>query len=289
MENTLKEIQAKVDEHYALDELEGYDWEEICEYLITEVYDYFEGIAGHYIEPGHEDAQVGILLANWNDVPQLHQDILENSGYDLEWSDEWYVTDTGGAVRTSPDSYCWQPSFVMTYDSQILTPEDDPEEVIEAVVCTDEAHTPRPFPCWLDPADHGFFKLHEDMDIPFRTGFHEGMNDDPEVQLREAFSEYSECEVVFTTKPSQFYTEWEVWVRLPSGLDAIPDYPHLSALESKNTLFDEGKTNLHGLIQGWRWDGGAWVAQLWNPETERLEQLVWNDDLEELTINEVVA
>ena len=285
MEILLKEIQAKLDDYYTLDDL-NYDWEQLSEYIVEE-HDYFEGTASYYLEPGYSDPDKGILLADWNYVPQLHQDILEHVGYDLEWSDEWMITDTGGAVRSTPDSYEWQPSYILTPDGDLLTSEDDPEEVIAAAVCDDPAQSPKAFPHWLNPADHGFFPLHEGKDIPFRSGFHEGMTDNPEDQLREAFAEWAECEVAFVTAPSQFYTEWEAWVRIPAELGSCPDYPHLSVRESKNHLIDTGQSSLRGLVHGWRWDGGAYVAQLWNPETDRLEQLVWDE--EELTTNEVAV
>ena len=70
--------------------------------------------ASKYGEPGYQDPEKGILLANWNNVPSNMQKWLENAGYSLEWSDEWTVDyNNDKAYRTSPDSYSWEPQWGM--------------------------------------------------------------------------------------------------------------------------------------------------------------------------------
>jgi hypothetical protein len=82
-----------------------------------------------YAEPGYADPESGVIaFGNWNDISQWNPATRESEtidatlprvaklfkrlGIELEWSDEW--TDCyqcGKAVRTSPDSYCWQASY----------------------------------------------------------------------------------------------------------------------------------------------------------------------------------
>ena len=94
----------------------------------------FEWLAD-YAEPGYSlsEGQEGILLANWNEVPNRIQEGLEPHA-ELVWSDEWAACcECGRAVRTSPDSYQWTPSFTLHNDCEILCldcqadlPQEDP-------------------------------------------------------------------------------------------------------------------------------------------------------------------
>jgi hypothetical protein len=67
--------------------------------------------ARKYGEPGYDNPKKGILFANWNSFPRNFDMVLEKLGYAVEWSDEWFTCDCGKAIRTQPDSYCWQPSY----------------------------------------------------------------------------------------------------------------------------------------------------------------------------------
>ncbi len=75
------------------------------------------GYATAYAEPGYAQPTKGILFANWNYLPRDFDKVLERAGYAVEWSDEWATCDgCNNAVRTSPDSYCWTPSYVLDDD-----------------------------------------------------------------------------------------------------------------------------------------------------------------------------
>jgi hypothetical protein len=69
------------------------------------------GFASKYAEPGYTQPAKGILFANWNCFPRNFDTILEKLGYAVEWSDEWFTCDCGTAVRTSADSYIWEPGY----------------------------------------------------------------------------------------------------------------------------------------------------------------------------------
>jgi hypothetical protein len=80
-----------------------------------------------YAEPGYSEPQSGIIaFGNWNTVskwnerrhefdtidkePAIVSEKLDSLGVSLEWSDEWTTCEgCGKAVRTTPESYSWQP------------------------------------------------------------------------------------------------------------------------------------------------------------------------------------
>jgi hypothetical protein len=73
------------------------------------------GFAPHYSEPGYDQPSKGILFANWNYFFSRIDSLLEAYGYTVEWSDEWTTCDEcNGAIRTSPDSFWYEPSFAET-------------------------------------------------------------------------------------------------------------------------------------------------------------------------------
>lgn len=93
-----------------------------------------------YAEPGYEQPELGVLLANWNKFTKHHKvlvdiqqpivrpaqqpelvptlitgtayDLLERHGYGVEWSDEWAIcSDCLKAVRTNADCFSWKASY----------------------------------------------------------------------------------------------------------------------------------------------------------------------------------
>ncbi len=104
-----------------------------------------------YGEPGYVTPENGILIANWNRIPQALQDRLEAQGYELEWSDEWYV-DNGKsptrAWRTQPDGMSWEPR-VRARDGYMITPDSDPQELIDSALNDDDSA----LPSWFDPSE----------------------------------------------------------------------------------------------------------------------------------------
>ncbi len=85
-----------------------------------------------YIEPGYDNPKKAILLSNWNYFPSDLCDILERYGYDIEWQDEWTRCDgCNKAMRTSSDSYDWQPSYIQNNETgecfciECLSEDDD--------------------------------------------------------------------------------------------------------------------------------------------------------------------
>ena len=206
----IEEIQKIIDQHdFVEDALLLIDVNKVLE----EVMDSGEGYqANAYLEPGYNSPENGkIIFSDWNKFPQYVIELLELSGHATEWYDEWLVTDKGNAVRTSPDSYSWTPSYLITEDGDVLTREDSAEEWINYVKCSDWCHTPRALPSWINPEEYGFKAYREEV---YQSGLHRGMNDDPKEVLVEIFGEDGNSEVVFTCEQSQFYVEWKAWVKL---------------------------------------------------------------------------
>ena len=86
------------------------------------------GWAPKYAESGYDQPKVGVLTANWNVFPGELPDVLERAGYSIEWSDEWTTCgDCGGALRTSPDCFDWEPSYTEV-EGDILCLECAPSE-----------------------------------------------------------------------------------------------------------------------------------------------------------------
>jgi hypothetical protein len=168
---------------------------------MIECMDYCDG----YAEPGYNDPPRGILFANWNYFYREIGDILERAGYAIEWEDEW--TRCGGckkALRTSPDSYSWQPSFITTEDDcycvECLTTED-----IDATFQND--------PCravnlaGVDMTAHGYVEIQ----CGFESGGFPGQNDNPQAIYDDLVSRGYRDIVFQVNEQSQFYIGFCVW------------------------------------------------------------------------------
>lgn len=138
--------------------------------------------ASTYGEPGYSDPEKSILFANWNDIPKSLQTRLEAQGFELEWSDEWYVDHNNGggkAYRTSPNGHGLESQLLMV-DGGYLTPDDALEDWITQ--CEDNERAA--LPAWWDEADIaalGWTKQTEE----YESGLREGSSDNPaEIALR---------------------------------------------------------------------------------------------------------
>lgn len=166
-------------------------------------FEYLEFAPG-YAEPGYTDPKKAVLFFNWNEVGRRTCDILERYGYECEWSDEW--TTCGGcgkALRTSPDSYSWQPSyFDMDGEYTCLECTD-----IEAYLETLEDNPRRAVNDHINPADYGYVKLEGD----FENGFHPGQNDNP-TEIFKRLRAAGHKRLLFNIDSvSQFYITFEVF------------------------------------------------------------------------------
>lgn len=162
------------------------------------------GWASEYAEPGYT-CKRGILFADWNRFTNRAFTILEGMGYEGEWRDEWALCgDCGGALRTSPDCYSYQNSWVLLHECEIVCLNClDREEYLESIqdqleVCPDH----------IDPGAHGYTLL---SDEPLECGWHPGQNDDPAKELEELHKRGLTGLVLRRSEQSQFYTKYEIW------------------------------------------------------------------------------
>lgn len=165
--------------------------------------------ANGYAEPGYTDPAKSVLFANWNIFPRGIESVLERAGYAIEWEDEWTTcNDCGKAVRTSGDSYHWQPYYVLFNECEIVcldcvdwpdylqSIEDDPN-----AACVAECN----------PADHGYSLLSDRSE--YESGFFPGQTDRP-VDVLKKLQDAGHTGIVFRlSETSQFYCKWEVYKR----------------------------------------------------------------------------
>lgn len=164
--------------------------------------------ASNYGEPGYPASPRGILLTNWNCIPEKLAGRLIVQGYAVEYSDEWMVdTDHGDmAYRTSPDSHSWE-SRVRAVDGFYLTPDSDPQEWIDDSM----NESGSPLPSWFDESEletRGFRTTGDERE----TGLHPHQTDDPDVVMKKLTDEGFDV-ILQVSDRSQFSTSWRVWVR----------------------------------------------------------------------------
>jgi hypothetical protein len=142
------------------------------------IYDYAED----YGEPGYDSAsEKGILLGDWNRIPNAVQELFEECGYNLEWHNEWFVyCDESLAYRLRPDSYDWEPSFFVP-DCEILPIEHHTEEYVEYVMDSIDKLAVST----IDLEEFGFEEFRESC---YESGMY-GRNDNPERILEAAAKE----------------------------------------------------------------------------------------------------
>jgi hypothetical protein len=172
-------------------------------------------------EPGDND---GIHIAmNWNDVdtydrvhgrkvisdlPSRLCNIFEKMGVNIEWSDQVSsCSDCGKMIRTSPDSYSWQPNFVVG-DGEILCHEcisNDPEKHLEDLEGDpNRCNTIES----INPADHGYVCVQERLE----SGWHSGQTADPKKIAKELQEKGISRFLFHLDEASQFYSTWSVYI-----------------------------------------------------------------------------
>ena len=167
-----------------------------------------------YKEPHYNDDGKLILTGDWNKINNKFCNHLENY-FNLEWCDEWITCcNCCGLVRTEPNSYSWQPSFVWINDCEII--------------CVDCLHNDIDlYQAWLEDyvnnsdkcinnqsVNYDFmYKLgYELLDDNYYSGWHDGMTDNP-VTILEKLSKYYNSVVFENNSTSQFYITFRTWVR----------------------------------------------------------------------------
>ena len=177
---------------------------------------YYEGIA----ERGYDDKP--IILANWNNFDRLEKFIPEyfNGEIELEWEDEWIsCSHCYKLVRSDPDCYFWQPSFVWVNDCEIICRDclESNTDWIEDVIEHYKNDSSKAVMDWVYPLleKAGFICYSPDDYCPlFESGFFPGQNDNPEAIAKTLQSELPDYDFIFRlNETSQFYCKFSVHIR----------------------------------------------------------------------------
>lgn len=169
---------------------------------------------------------------------------LEEQGWKLEWSDEWWIDhETGKAWRTRPDSYGWQSSIIWC-DGEYLTPDHDLDTWIEWAANDPESRC-IPSRVWSagDLRGAGFVQWEPNDPHQYESGWHPGQTDDPREiveQIREQLGE--QVEVVFLLDATgQFDVAFSAWTRgaVVRDVDAVLHHYIIAALWSSVDDDDE--------------------------------------------------
>lgn len=197
--------------------------------IFASEYDIAEG----YGEPGYTDPKAGVLIGDWNAIPSEVCRVLERSGFELEWSDEWTIhyEGDGKAYRVSADSYGWQPSLIFSEGGDMWSAADaeaDPDGFLEACGYIDNPG--KAVPTNMLSQDQlraiGFRPVETDL----QNGWYHGQTDDP-MTIFNALSEYGWREVIFYLDGvGQFDVHFSAWVREDSDAHVVD--AHLNALET---------------------------------------------------------
>src|SRR5208337_4570393 len=137
---------------------------------VEDVQLHYAGVA----EPGYDNHDIVTRLG----------DVLSKLGVELEWEDEWATCDECmKLVRTSPDSYSWQRSYVDNDDGRTCVEciKQDPEAHLEGL---EGQHERCNTIADIDPAKHGYVLVEDG----FEHGLHPGQDASPR-KISEALQE----------------------------------------------------------------------------------------------------
>jgi len=192
--------------------------------------DFYPGCA----EMGYLDEPV--VAGDWNigapwvkkdgrdlDKPNMERigDYLENyCGVRVEWFDEWTnCSHCNKAVRTSPDSYGWEASFIWVSDHEIICHEcvENNQGWLDEIIDWYENQTDRAVPSWFYKylEQEGFVCYSPDEYCArFETGLHEGQNDRPEKVAQDIEENLPGYDYLFKINGvGQFDVSWSVFLR----------------------------------------------------------------------------
>jgi hypothetical protein len=184
-------------------------------------------IVSKYGEPGYECEGFVVLANHWcacgegdlhaidSHYPAAFTKLRDDLGVEFGWSDEWVIDwESDKAYRTSPDSYSWQPSYVLTDRGDMLTPDNDVEDFVEWAGNDPDRVIPSSIYGAADLLAAGFTRYN---DYAYENGWHPGQDDTPRdvVERFEADPTTPEdCVWVFALdESSQFYIRFSLYYR----------------------------------------------------------------------------
>jgi len=212
-----------------------------------------------YSEPGYTEPDSGIVATgNWNSCTEWVRNncrtiddsmprfakILEALDVEIQWEDEWTTChDCGKLVRTSPDSYSYQPSYTILNDCELVCHEciaEDPSDYLESLEGKINANTMER----IYPGSYGYTLLEE-----FERGMHRGQDDDPEAISNTLSSAGFERFIFNIDSTGQFDFRFSVWLHD----EEAQDDDGLGLIKAKRALEDgvtRGKSPSEALERG---------------------------------------
>jgi hypothetical protein len=160
-----------------------------------------------YGEPGYtKDGDKDILFGDWNDIPNGIVGLIEESGYTIEWSDEWFIYyEESLAYRTQPDSWGWERSYFIA-DCELLPIEFFEEEYVEHVM----NNTDMAVNSSIDLRKYGFVDF---GDVCHESGWY-GIVEDPKDVLEKAMEEEEFDDYIFQIcSVEQFRVNFRLMIR----------------------------------------------------------------------------
>jgi hypothetical protein len=194
-----------------------------------EDYERVTGIGIGISEPGYGDADTVWVLGDWNDRTDYSTgervvtdsrmsrlfDALERIGVECHWLDEWRRCDgCQNIIRSQPDSYHWQPSYVLLADElfcvECATGDYLDETIAEYIGDSSKAI----FASLVSASElesRGFVRYNVP---PAENGWHPGQDDTPDAIVAAFMSEYGTAEWLFyLDETSQFYIRFTLFYR----------------------------------------------------------------------------
>ncbi len=163
-----------------------------------------------------EDGKDFLIFEDWDEVKEIEsfikaidEDVSLDSIMDYNWgfSDEYTLCSNCGTVlRTSPDSYGWQPDYDQTDYGIFCSDCIDEDQYIEDRINQNKLVNKY----LVSLEDHGWIML----DFKFDNGMHYGMNSDPKKIINILTNLDLPIDVIFTGQPSQFYIDFQAWVNV---------------------------------------------------------------------------
>ena len=183
-----------------------------------------------YLQDGSDEyGEYHLIFESWDDVGKFTKEVKsflklddDTSDYDLEklletnfvFSDEYTICDDCNAViRTSPDSYHWQPNFYIGdgfivcekcfnsesdyQEAYILEKINNPKTAINGLISENQLE------------ELGFSKYNNDS---YENGWYNGQADDPQTIYNSLENDYNEI-VFLIDGVGQFDVHFSVWVR----------------------------------------------------------------------------
>lgn len=146
----------------------------------------------------------------WIEANELETVSLDDLGIEVGFSDEYdrccgSCNGCENIVRTSPDSYSWTPPLYVDCEGYAC---DECAPDYSEYVLEEFCNVAKSIPDQFDTGELGLVQINEDS---FQNGMHYGMDDSPEPIIKKMNE--AGIDVWFKVHPSQFYIDFDVYVR----------------------------------------------------------------------------